>query len=195
MKKIVAIVLCVCIALTLSVAAMAASSPENKVIIRKGTGTKNVDGSVIPADTYVELGDGGTITVIADEEKYGKFDSWSIYVISDVTGVSAGTSFAAGAASVLNLATEQKATTAKEGTDYTVVEGSLTAKKLTVKPLTRITICGNYAGTITDPLSDSSVPGKPDKSSKTSDLGVMYIAIVMLAAGALVFGAKRQLSK
>ena len=50
MKKVLAVVLCVCIALTLTVAAMAAASPETKVIIRKGTATKNQDGSTIPVD-------------------------------------------------------------------------------------------------------------------------------------------------
>ena len=200
MKKVLAVILCVCIALTLTVAAMAAASPEAKIIIRKGTATKNQDGSTIPADTFVEIAEDGTITVIADEAKYGKFINWSVYVISDVTGVSAGTPFGAGAAKILNLATESKATNAKEGTDYTIVEGSLTAKKMTVRPISKIAICGNYynakgEATITDPLSASDVPGKIDKSSKTNDFGILYAAVIMLAAGALIFGAKRQLSK
>ena len=200
MKKVLAVVLCVCIALTLTVAAMAAASPETKVIIRKGTATKNQDGSTIPVDTFVEVGENGTITVIADEAKYGKFIDWSIYVISDVTGVSASTPFGAGAAKILNLATESKATNAVDGKDYTVVEGTLTTKKLTVRPISKIAICGNYYNekgekTITDPLSASDVAGKPDKSSKTNDFGILYAAVIMLAAGALIFGAKRQLSK
>ena len=174
MKKILAVVLCICIALTLSITAMAQESPQNKVIVRQGIGTK-ADGSSVSVDTFVEIAEDGTITVVADEEKYGTFDSWSIYVVSDAA---------------------EKATDAKEGTDYTIVKGTLKTKTLTVRPINRIAICGNYKGTITDPLSASSVPGtKPDKSVKTSDLSVMYIAIVMLAAGALVFGAKRQLSK
>lgn len=195
MKKVLSVILCVCIALTLSVAAIAAASPENKVIIRKGIGTKNQDGSSIPEDTYVEIAEDGTITAIADEAKYGKFNSWTIYVISEVTGVSAGTSFGSGVASVLNLATTSKATVAKAGTDYTWVEGNLTAKKIVIKPISKVAICGNYNNTITDPLSPSSTAGKPDTSSKTNDLGIVYAAIIMLAAGAVLFGAKRQLSK
>ena len=199
MKKILAVVLCLCIALTLSVAAMAEASPENKVIVRKGTGTK-ADGTVVPEDTFVEIAEDGTITVTADP-KYGTFVNWSVYVISDVTGTASTSEFGAGAASILNLATTTKATDAKQGTDYTIVAGTLTTTTLTVRPISRIAICGNYKNAagqtlITDPLSASSVEGKAtDTSSKTNDVNYVYIAIVMLAAAAVVFGAKRQFSK
>ncbi|MBR4910266.1 MAG: hypothetical protein IKZ47_02955 [Clostridia bacterium] len=200
MKKILAIVLCVVIALTLSISAMAESSPENNVIIRKATATKNT-GAAIPEDTFVELGDDGTITVVADEAKYGKFIDWSVYVISDVTGTASEFEAGAGSADLLELATTQKATDAKLGTDYTIVAGGLTEKTMTVKPISRIAICGNYynannQATKTDPLSASSVAGTvADTSSKTSDLSILYISLVMLAAAAVIFGAKRQLSK
>ena len=198
MKKILAIILCLCLALTLSVSAMATASPENKVMLRKGFGSKqtgDTSGS-FPVDTFIEVSSDNTVTAVADEKTYGTFDSWSIYVVTDVTGTSAATSTGISAASVLELAVTQKATPAKEGVDYTVVSGNLKSKTLVIKPINRLIICGNYSGTITDPLSASSVPGtKPDKSPKHGDLNVMYIAIVMLAAGAVLFGAKRQLSK
>ena len=205
MKKILALVICVCIALTLSVSVMAESSPENKVIVRKATATKSDSATAgdvpVQEDTFVEMADDGTITVTANDA-YGIFVDWSVYKISEVTGTSATFKGASGAASVLNLATAtQKATDAKQGVDYTIVSGSLTSRTMTVKPISRIAICGNYKNAagqvlVTDPLSDSSVAGTPvDKSAHTGDLKVMYIALVMLAAAAVVFGAKRQLSK
>lgn len=178
MKKILAVILCVCLALTLSFAAMAAESPENKVIFRKCMAEKG--DTAVSEDTFVEVAEGGTVTAKANEAKYGKFNGWSVYVISDVAGTSGAL----------------KATAAKAGVDYTVVSGNLKSKTLVIKPIKRLAICGNYKGTITDPLSASTVPGtKPDKTSKWGDSGVMYIAIAMLAAGAVLFGAKRQLSK
>jgi 3-polyprenyl-4-hydroxybenzoate decarboxylase len=294
-----AIIICVCIAFTVSVSAFAASSPEGKVIIKKGVGTKQ-DGGSVPVDTFVEVADNNTITVVADEQKYGKFDkwviyvanadgtyteavagvdytvtsgsttdktmvivpisrlaiagnyantatdpakpsdtnsnvimrkgfatredgteitddafvdvpvgstltikadtktygtfnSWSIYTVEDATGTTAS-----GGASVLNLAVTQKTAKAVAGTDYSIVSGSLKSKTAKVKILSgkKFAICGNYGGKITDPLSASSVAGtKTDKSAKTNDLNVMYAVMVLLAAGAVVFGAKRQLSK
>ena len=176
MKKVLAIILCVLIALTLSVSVLAESSPENKVIIRKGVGTKQ-DGSGIPADTFVEVAEDSSVTVTANEKVYGKFNKWSIYVIKNVGG------------------TEQTVE-AKEGVDYTIVSGSLKDGTIVIKPINQVVIAGNYNNTITDPLETSEKPGKPVSSSKTgSDLSVMYIALVLLAASAVVFGAKRQLSK
>lgn len=173
MKKVLAIIICVCIALTISVSAFAASSPQNKVIIRKGFGTKQ-DGSSIPVDTYAEVADNNTITIVADEKTYGSFDNWSFYVIkSDGTYA-----------------------LAQPGVDYTVKEGSTSDKKMVIAPINQIIVAGNYNGTITDPLSASTVEGtKKNKSVKTGDVNVMYAVIVMLAAGAVLFGVKRQLSK
>lgn len=199
MKKVLTVVLCICLALTLSISAMAEASPENKVIIRKGTGTKQ-DGSTVPADTYVELAEDNTITVTADP-KYGTFVNWSVYVVSEVTGTAKGTSNGIGAANVLELATKTTATDAKQGVDYTIVSGSLTATTMTVKPISRIAICGNYKNAagevlITDPLSSSDTAGTPSGSPTTNDVNkVLYVSLFMLAAAAVVFGVKRQLSK
>ncbi|MBO4433576.1 MAG: hypothetical protein J5852_08605, partial [Clostridia bacterium] len=178
---------------TLSISAMAEASPENKVIIRKGTGTKQ-DGSTVSADTWVEVAEDNTITVVADP-KYGTFNSWSIYVVSEVTDTAAGTANGFGAASLVNLATKDKAATAVEGTDYEIVSGTLKTTTLTVRPISKIAICGNYSNTITDPLSDSSTPGT-STAPKTGDMNkVIYVSIAMLAAAAVVFTVKRQLSK
>lgn len=179
MKKLLAIVLCVCLALTISLTAMAAPSPENSVIIRKGDGTAQ-DGSSIPEDTYVSVAEDNTVTIKAGDEKvYGKFDSWSIYVLQAIPGT-----------------TKYKAVAAKLNVDYVIVSGSLDSDTLVIKPLTKISVCGNYADTVTDPLSVSSVPGtKTDKGPKTGDMSAMYIAVLLLAGCAFAFGAKRQLSK
>lgn len=202
MKKVLALVLCVIIALTLSVSAFAESSPESGVIIIKGIGTKQ-SGASIPKDTYVQISEDEIITAVADEETYGKFIDWSIYVIDTATGTAAEFNAGAGAASVLNLATATYST-AKEGTDYTILSGySLKTKTIKIKRIGehKLAICGNYYNekgqkTVTDPLKTSDAPGNPTTSSHTSnDLGIMYVAIVMLAAAAVVFGVKRQLSK
>ena len=196
MKKVLTVVLCICIALTLSISAMAEASPENKVIIRKATGTKQ-DGSSVAVDTWAEIAEDNTITVVADP-KYGTFNSWSIYVVSEVTGTAAGTSNGFGTANLVELATKETATAAKEGVDYTIVSGTLTTTTLTVRPISRIAICGNYSNTITDPLSSSSTPGSATApvTGETNNLNkIMVVSVVMLAAAAVVFGVKRQLSK
>ena len=86
-------------------------------------------------------------------------------------------------------------TEAKEGTDYTVKSGSLGDKNLTIVPISRVAITGNYGGKITDPAKPSTAVTSSANSPKTGDVNVAYAIMVLLAAGALVFGAKRQLSK
>ena len=158
------------------------------VVIRKGNGTRE-DGTAMRPDAFVYVPVGSTVTATADEATYGKFNNWSIYVIEDATTTGA----TAGGASLITLAATQKATKAKANTDYTVVDGSLKSKTVKIKVLStkKLAICGNYANKITDPLKGSSEDGSP----KTNDLGVMYAVITLLIAGAVVFGAKRQLSK
>lgn len=177
MKKILSVALCVIIALTLSVAAMAVSSPENKVIIRKGIATKQ-DGSNIPVDTFVEVAEDNTVTVTADEKTYGKFNKWTIYVVKTVDG-----------------SDKVEYVEAKEGVDYVIVSGSLNDSTLVIKPINQIAIAGNYAGTVTDPAKASSVPGTTPKSVKTGDVNAIYAVIVMLAAGAVAFGVKRKIAE
>lgn len=294
MKKLLAIVLCVCIALTLSVSVLAESSPQNTIIIRRGVGTKQ-DGSNIPQDTFVEVAANNTVTVKANEKTYGKFNSWTIYVVTDdgeyveaeegvdfeivngsldsttltfkslsdspltVAGnyngeitdpsgasvevmvkkgaatvdgeevpeneyfeiavggtvdlesvedygefdswsiyvISEAETGTAGAAKILNLAKGAKATAAKAGTDYEVTDGSLTSDTLSVKLIKeeKIVICGNYDGKTTDPLSGSASVDGSSTSPKTSDIAVICTVFALFAAGAIVFGAKKQFSK
>ena len=160
-------------------------------LVRKGNATRE-DGTDIAEDVFSDVPLNSVVTVAANEKAYGKFNSWSVYVIDEVIGTSKATSGGISAASVINLAVTSKASKATEGVDYTIVSGSLKNKTAKIKLLTnkKIAVCGNYAGSITDPLLTSS-----QKSPKSGDLNVMYIAIVMLAAGAVLFGAKRQLSK
>ena len=172
MKKTLAILLCVCLAFTLSVSAFAAESPSNKVVIIKGVGTKE-DGTVVPVDTFVDVADDSSVTVVADEKTYGKFDGWTIYLVDD----------------------DGNYTEAKEGVDYTVKEGDLSSDKLVIVPINKIAIAGNYGGKITDPAKGSGTNGTTKDSPKTGDLNVMYAVVLLLAASAFAFGAKRQLSK
>lgn len=172
MKKVLAILLCVCFAFTLSVTAFAAESPSNKVVVVKGVGTKQ-DGTVVPVDTFVDIADDSSVTVVADEKTYGKFDGWTIFIVND----------------------DGTYTEAKEGTDYTVKEGDLFSDKIVIVPINKIAIAGNYAGKITDPAKGSKPQDTQKDSPKTGDIDVMYAVVLLLAAGAVVFGAKRQLSK
>lgn len=174
MKKVLAIVLCVCIALTLSLVVMAESSPKTSVVVRKGTISK-LDGTTVPADTYVEVAEDNTVTVKSDKT-YGNFNKWSIYkVVQTANGTT----------------TYEEA---KEGVDYTIVSGSLKDGTLVIKPLTEIVVAGDYNNVTTNPANASSVSGS-SHSSKTGDVEVMYIAFALLAAGAVLLGAKKQLSK
>ena len=172
MKKVLAVILCVCLAFTLTVTAFAAASPSNKVVIRKGVGTKG-DGTVVPVDTFVNIADDSSVTVVADEKTYGKFDGWSIYLVDD----------------------DGNYTEAKEGVDYIIKEGSLSSGKIVIVPINKIAVAGNYGGKITDPSKGSGAGNTSTDSPKTGDLSIMYAVATLLAAGAIVFGAKRQLSK
>lgn len=106
---------------------------------------------------------GQSVTVTADSSK-GTFNSWKVYK-------------ADGSAAVA-------------GTDYTVSAGSLTATSLTITPLTDLIICGNYNGTITDPIT-----GAASKAPQTGDFTVVYFGIAALAALAFGVTAKKQLAK
>ncbi len=172
MKRVLAVVLCLCLAFTLSVTAFAVGSPSNKVVVRKGVGTKQ-DGTVIPVDTFVDISDDSSVTIVADEKTYGKFDGWTIYLVNE----------------------DGTYTEAKPGVDYTVKEGDLSSDKLVIVPINKIAVAGNYAGKITDPAKSSDVEGTKKDSPKTGDIDIMYAVAVLLAAGAVIFGAKRQLSK
>lgn len=178
MKKILAVVLCICIVLTLAVSAMAESSPKNKVLGRKAIILKNGSISVVE-DTWTELSADGDITFKADAEKYGKFNSWRVYKFAAASGTG-----------------KETYTEAAAGTDYQLISGSATSDSITIKPLgdSLIVVTGNYNGKVTDPAAASSSSTTPT-SPKHGDVNAMAAVIVLLAAGALLFGAKRQLSK
>lgn len=196
MKKIIALVLSVLLVSCFSVTAFAAKSPvaeeKHTVTVRKAIGAAPVE----KADIEYTVDKDTVITVKADEDKYGKFDSWSIYKVTEsVEGVSAPVnSGVITLNAALNLAATTKTEAAKEGVDYTVVSGSLTAKELTVKVNADVIICGNYAGETTDPLVNSNVDNSAN-APQTGDITVAYAAIIMLAVVAFGFGVKKVYSK
>ncbi|MDO4608852.1 MAG: hypothetical protein Q4B40_06645 [Clostridia bacterium] len=192
MKKIIALVLSVVLICCCSVTAFAAESPtagsKVTVTIRKAD-------SVAPTekvDIKYTVDKGAVISVKADEAKYGKFDSWSIYKATEVAdGVSAPVkSGVITLNAARNLATKITTTTAVEGTDYEIVSGSLTAKELTVKVNTDVIICGNYKGVITNPLTNSTADNSA-VAPQTGDMTVLYATIIMLAVVAFGFGVKK----
>ena len=171
MKKIIAVIVCIAVLCTLSVAAFAASpsgTPMINVIIRKADGLEGV--TKVDEKTALEMTDNGVIVRIKTNSIYGNFNNWRIYKPdSSAQGYSA----------------------AVEGTDYRIIEGSLTSVALKVNVFSDVIICGNYNGTITDPLSASSQGSAP----LTADMSVVCAAIVMLAAAGMVMSAKKVFSK
>lgn len=197
MKKVLSILLSIVLICCLSVNAMAAvESPvadqKVSVTLRKADGT----GVVEKADIAYTLDHGVIVTVKADEEAHGEFNNWKIYkVVSAVTGTSAKTKSEITtlnvASGMINLATTTNVVEAVEGTDYKIISGSLTSKELKVQIFSDVIICGNYNNEITDPL----VSGGDDSSPQTGDMSVVYAVVIMLIAGAVVFGAKKQFSR
>ncbi len=189
MKKIIALVLSIVLVCCFSVTAFAAESPEapgkQTITIRKAVG---IDPEV-KADEEFVLEKGDIITVKADEATYGKFNSWSIYKEETATGTSAPVNDGLVTLNVIDLAA--KATAAVAGTDYEIIEGSLTTTELTVKINADVTICANYGGVITDP----NIPSSETTSPSTGDMTGIYVAIIALAIVAFGFGVKKVYSK
>ena len=195
MKKIIALVLSIVMICCFSVTAFAADSPtateKVTVTIRKA----DVVTPVGTVDTEYTLDAGSTITVKANS-KYGTFNSWSVYKVeATVEGVSAPVnSGIITLSAVKNLAATPKMVDAKQGTDYEIVAGSLTATEMTIKVNTAVVVCGNYDNVKTDPSSPSNVDDS-ESSPTTSDMTAVYAVIVMLAVVAFGFGVKKVYSK
>ena len=172
MKKVFAIVLSLILVFALSITAFAAKSPTGQkyynVTLQKGIAVEGVESAGVNA----VIDEDGNVHVKADP-KEGTFNSWSIYKIVKTNG-------------------KQKITKAVNGKDYEILSGSLNSKDLVIKPLADIVICGNYNGKITDP---STGKAKQDKSSKTGDVEVLYLSVIMLASLSVCAAAKKQLSK
>ena len=108
---------------------------------------------------------GDQIKLTADQS-VGKFDSWSFYTAS-------------GAVAVLDK-------------DYKIVSGSANEINIVITGNTDIIACANYDGKITDPITAQA---KDPKSAKTGDVLTLGLSIMALMSLAVVFGAKKQLSK
>ncbi len=169
MKKIIALVLSIVMICCFSVTAFAADSPtaveKITVTIRKGD-------SSVKVDVEHTIDAGGTITVKADEYKYGTFKTWSVYKLVD----------------------DSKTVEAVKGVDYEIVVGSADSKELTIKPITSVIVCANYGDVMTDPLKESNADDS-DSAPQTGDMAVVYAMVVMLAMAAFAFGVKKVYSK
>ena len=182
MKKVLAIILCFVLSFALCISVAAEKSPVAKekiqVMVRKASGTiTNADGSKIEKkpDIFYAVEDGHAIEVTADENKYGKFDSWSVYKVVTEGG-------------------KTKYVAAVAGTDYTLVSGSLKDKTLKIEALVDLVLCANYDGKITDPALDSSAASKDPESPQTSDAVIPAILLSLLASVA-VLGSKKVFAK
>ena len=186
MKKLVALILSIIMVCCFSVTAFAADSPtateKVNVTVRKAI----VDNRVV--DTEYTFDAGSTLTVKADA-KYGKFNSWSVYKVEETQAATGMVTLSV----VKNLAAV-KTTQAVEGTDYEIVAGSLTSTEMTIKLNASVIVCGNYDNLKTDPNASSNVDGSPS-APQTSDIAVVYVAIVALAIVAFGFGIKKVYSK
>ncbi len=186
MKKLIALVLSIVMICCFSVTAFAADSPtateKVTVTVRKAA----VDGHVV--DTEYTFDAGAALTVKADA-KYGKFNNWSVYKVTETQATTGMVTLSV----VKNLAAVKTAD-AVEGTDYEIITGSLTSTEMTIKMNTSVIVCGNYNNLKTDPNAASNVDGSPS-APQTSDLTVVYVAIVALAVVAFGFGIKKVYSK
>ncbi len=196
MKKIVALILSIALVCCCGLTVFAADSPvaEEKfsVTIRKAVGAAPVEKS----DIEYTVGKDVILTLKADEATYGKFNSWSVYKVTEsVDGVSAPVkSGIITLSAALNLTATTKTSAAVEGTDYTIISGSLTSKEITVKINNDVIVCANYDGKITDPLVKSNADNSAN-APQTADVTVLYMAVIMLAAVAFGFGVKKVYSK
>ena len=190
MKKIIATILCLVCAFSLTLGVCAEKSPEAtvkyEVTLYKGT---PVDGLSKAGEAQI-VNEGGIVTAKAIESE-GTFNSWTIYKAATATGTAGANE---GGLITLSAAATPLAsvTAAVEVTDYTIVSGSLTSATLSIKPLTSLIICANYNGQITDPVTGVA---KKSDSPKTGYNTAIVFAVVMLGAAAVTFGAKKQLSK
>lgn len=188
MKKTIAIVLSLVMICCFSFTAFAAESPSatEKVTltVRKG----DVVDPVGTVDTEYTL-DAGTVITVKANAKYGTFNSWSIYKEASTTPSTGMITLSA-----VKLLANTNTVEAVEGTDYEILEGSLTSSELTVKLNSAVIICGNYDNVKTDPNTSSNADGSADAPA-TSDMTVAYAMIVMLSVVVFAFGVKKVYSK
>lgn len=167
MKKFIALALAALIVCALPVMALAADSPAAEETIKVTIQKATADGA---SNKTVEVVRGqGTITVVADPTQ-GTFREWTIFKV-ETTNAQSG--------AIGTLTAETKYSVAKEGTDYTIVDGTLKTSPLTVKPLTDIVICGNYDSKITDPQTGEAKENAPKTGANT--VAMVVIAVLALA--------------
>ncbi len=188
MKKIIALVLSIIMICCFSITAFAADSPtateKITVVVRKA----DVIDPAGKIDTEYTFDAGITLTVKANE-KYGTFNSWSVYKKTATTPATGMVTLSV----VKNLAAAETVD-AVAGVDYEIVKGSLTSSEITIKLNTTVIICGNYDNVKTDPNASSNADGS-DSAPSTSDMTVAYVMVVMLAIVAFGFGVKKVYSK
>lgn len=188
MKKFIALVLSVVMICCFSITAFAADSP---------TATEKITVVVRKADVVEPAGkvdieytfDAGTTLTLKANEKYGTFNSWSVYKETASTPATGMVTL-----SVVKNLTAAKTIDAVQGTDYEIVKGSLTTSEMTIKLNTTVIVCGNYDNVKTDPNASSNADGS-DSAPATGDMTVAYAIVVMLAVVAFGFGVKKVYSK
>lgn len=170
MKKLLALVLAVLVVCAVPAMAFAADSPGGKKIYNVTVQKASIDGT---DKTQTTVDDGGNITVKVDAS-VGTFNNWKIYKVSTTTA-DAGVAAEAAVLTVGDLTAATKYVEAVEGTDYTIVSGSLKSTTVTVKPLTDIVICANYNNMLTDPQTGSM-------NEKAPQTGVNVALLVFVCA-------------
>lgn len=164
MKKIVAILLALTAIFALSFSALAVDSPVATVKVNVTVRAAEVKSGIDKLDTAVSV-DKGTVVKVAPDSSRGKFNSWSVYKADGSLAV--------------------------QGSDYELVEGTLTSSELSIKAQADLCVCGNYNGKTTDPITGEA---KTPDSPKTGDTAVTC-AVVMLLGAAFALSARKQLCK
>ena len=108
---------------------------------------------------------GESLPLSADESA-GEFYSWSVYLTDGKVAV--------------------------PDVDYKFSTGNEKAKDIVIVANNDLIVCANFDGKITDPSTGMS---KDSKSAKTGDALTLGLSLMALMSVAVVFGAKKQLSK
>ncbi len=169
MKKVISLIVCVALVLTLSVSAFAAEkvqSPQVKGMLRKGTGVQ----TILNIDTWYDMG-GNVHAIVKANKEYGTFNSWTFF--------------------------KEDGTKATKDVDFNFVTGDEKSEQVEFTTKVSIIVCGNYNNTPTDPLKPSSdtPEKKEEKSDKTGDIVIPVASVLLLAGAAFVFASKKVSSK
>ncbi len=195
MKKILAIMLTVILALSISVPAFAAKSPGGnvyfEVVINKpDTSEGAADGAT--KDETVKVFEDGVIKIKPVENVEIKFEGWFFFKQN-------GSAAKEGVDYKIESVKKADGTEAKEGVDYEVKEGQViainnTRLEVTFKPLADglyVSADEEYVPKADDEDNKPSTPEAPPTADFSMAVAGLLFALVVLSGASVVVAAKR----